>query len=155
MATNYVPSTLDDEGLVSGFAAAETGIYLDSMSTTFSDEKRWQRNSAGTRIGFSHNFDPEVTVSVSGEVDDTTQGVCNVVFGTAQTLVNDELNGSNAAYGPVWGSADVNYFGGSTSSKVFVGLTAGGLYIETGTISGSRDGMRSISMDFISIPGLS
>lgn len=155
MALNYVPSTLDDNGLKKGFAAAETGILLDTSSTTFNDEKLWQRNHSGTRVGFAHNFDPEVAVSIGGEVDDTTSGVSNVVFGTAQTLVNDELNGSDAAYGAVWGSGGDTHFGGSAIGKVFVNLDDGGLYLETGTIGGSRDGMRTISMDFISIPGLS
>ena len=55
---------------------------------------------------------------------------------------------------PDWGSTGDIYFGGDTAAKIFVGLTPGALFLETGTIGGTMDGMRSISMDFISVPGL-
>jgi hypothetical protein len=140
---NYVSAT----GMQKGVANAEAGIKIDSFDTSISDEKALAYDEFGGVCGFAHNFNPSITISLSGEVssEDVSGSMCLSQYGTAITFANV----ANAKLTDPIG-AD------STADTAYAGIAAtGGFYLEDISYSESRDGFRTLSLTAISYPGVS
>jgi len=111
-----------------GFESAETGLFVESMSETASDPYEFLMDNRGRRVGFAYNVNLEHAISVSGEMNGTfgTTGLLADAFGTAATLVND-------------------------TASIF-GITAGLVWLTSGTLSKSRNGWKSVSMSYSRYP---
>ncbi|MDB4312132.1 hypothetical protein N9937_01750 [bacterium] len=131
MANAYVPTGL---GVVRGIAAADTGVYLDSVSENYEDEIDEQLNHAGALVGFIHNFRPRRTVSVSGEIYSTTatDGLMVEVFGVAASLGGSYFHGDE--------------FGITIDS-------GSNLFLTGATVDQGRESKKSVSMEFFSEEG--
>tara|TARA_S200002703_G_scaffold110832_1_gene96413 strand:- start:2992 stop:3429 length:438 start_codon:yes stop_codon:yes gene_type:complete len=132
-------------GMQKGVANAEVGIKIDSFDTSISDEKALAYDENGSVCGFAHNFNPSITISLSGEVsnEDASGSMCLSQYGTAITFANV----ANAKLTDPIGTGD-------TADTAYAGVTAGGFYLEDISYSESRDGFRTLSMTAISYPGL-
>ena len=131
-------------GMQKGVANAETGIKIDSFDTSVSDEKALAYDEYGGVCGFAHKFNPSVTISVSGEISNTTQGLPISVFGQAITF-------ENAANAKITDGGDND----SNAGDAYAGIDgSGGFYLEDISFSESRDGFRTLSLTAIAYPGL-
>ncbi len=124
-------------GMQKGVKNDETGIRIESVEWSISDEKVYSQDRFGGNNGFAHGFNPSVTITVNGEVQDENSGVCVAQFGTAITFANE----TNALL------ADSD----STFANV---ANTGGFYPEDISFSESRDGFRTISITTISHPDI-
>jgi hypothetical protein len=109
-----------------GVEADETGINIESFSSTYKPEqKEYLRNKSGTKIGFAVD-DVEAEITAEGEVSGST-GLMAATFATAVTLAND-----NAEFG----------------------LSAGGVYLDEAAISQGRSAFRKASFKFTKNKGI-
>lgn len=132
------------DGLQKGVGSVETGIKVDSIEHSISDPKTYSFDKNGTADGFCHNYNPSITITVSGEVNNVNAGLCIAQYGTAITFAN----ANNAKLTDPIG-AD------STTDSAFAGVeSGGGFYAESVSFSESRDGFRTMSITAISHPDI-
>lgn len=111
---------VDLSGFQRGVEADETSMNIESFDVTYTPEfKDFVLDKSGEKRGFAIGA-VESKVSFKGEVTATSSGVIAITFGTAFVPGND-----------------VDGFG----------QTAGGCYADSVTISQSRAGFRSISIE--------
>jgi len=131
-------------GMQKGVANAEAGIKIDSFDTSISDEKALAYDENGSVCGFARNFNPSITISISGELSSTTAGLPVSLYGTAITF-------ANVANAKITDGSD----GNSDAGDAYAGIDGtGGFYLEDISFSESRDGFRTLSLTAISYPGL-
>ncbi len=107
-------------GFQRGVEADETSMNIESFDVTYTPEfKDFVLKKSGEKRGFAIAA-TESKISFKGEVTATSLGVMAITFGTAFVPAND-----------------VDGFG----------QTAGGCYADSVTISQSRTGFRSISVE--------
>ena len=123
--------------MLKGVESAESGIKVESVEWSISDPKEYSVDENGSHDGFCHNYNPSVTITVSGEISNENAGVPLAEFGTAITFAN-ETN-------PLLADSD------STFANV---ANTGGFYPEDISFSESRDGFRSMSITTISHPDI-
>ena len=139
------PTYVDSTGMQKGVENAETGIKVESVEWTIEDEKIYSFDRFGGHDGFAHNFNPSITISVSGEISDENAGLPISQYGTAVTFANQ----NNAKLTDLIG-------GDTTADNAFAGVTdSGGFYPESISFSESRDGFRTMSITCISHPAIS
>jgi len=128
------PSYVDGAtGLQKGIDQDETGIKIESIEWSISDEKQYSFDKYGGHDGFCHGYNPSVSISVSGEISGST-GVAAAAYGTAVTFANEE---------------------GAIVGSTFAGVAnTGGFYPEDISFSESRDGFRTMSITAISHPDI-
>ena len=123
--------------MVKGVANAETGVKIDTVTTTGSDEKVFSFDEDGGRDGFAHGFDPSVTIALTGEVAGST-GIMAAKFGVAQTIAN----------------VDDGKYADSAASYFGVAAT-GGWYLDgSPSITSTRGGFKAFSFEFLSCPSI-
>lgn len=96
------PTFIQASNSVRGAASAQTGINLGDYSQNHQDPMDWLRDRFGGRIGFAHDYDPSIEISMSGEcntADFTT--VFGASFGAAVTTAN-KFFGYGTATGDVY-----------------------------------------------------
>ena len=131
-------------GLQKGVGSVESGIKIDSLEHSIDDPKTYSFDKNGTADGFCHNYNPSITITVSGEVSDENAGLCLSQYGTAITFANV----NNAKLTDPTGS-------GASADTAFAGVEAtGGFYAESVSFSESRDGFRTLSITAISHPDI-
>ena len=129
-------------GMQKGVDNAETGIKIDSLEHSMADPKTYSFNEDGSADGFCHNYNPSITITISGEVSDENAGLCLSQYGTAITFANR----NNAKLTDLIG-------GDTTSDNAFAGISdAGGFYADSISFSESRDGFRTLSITAIRHP---
>ena len=131
-------------GMVKGVSAAETGLKIDTFEVTPEDPKTYSFDQYGGKDGFSHGYDPSVTITVSGEITSSEVGIPISQFGTAVTFAGvgtftwTDLMGADA-----------------TADTAFAGVSsAGGFYPESISFSESRDGHRTMTLSAMSHPAI-
>lgn len=124
-------------GLQKGISTAETGIKVSSVTTTASDPKIMTYDEAGSRDGFVHGFDPEIRIVVEGEIAGTT-GLMTTEFGLAATIANE---------------ADGKY---ADTQTTYWGISAAGTFWldDSPEIRSTRDGLKTVTLPFISWPDI-
>tara|TARA_R110000824_G_scaffold56954_2_gene155366 strand:- start:694 stop:1122 length:429 start_codon:yes stop_codon:yes gene_type:complete len=139
------PTYVSTSGMQKGVETAESGIKIDSIDWSISDEKALAYDRYGGVCGFAHGFNPSVSISISGEISDEEAGLPISQYGTAITIAN----ANNAKLTDPMG-AD------TTADTAFAGVAAtGGYYLEDISFSESRDGFRSLSLTAIAYPSVS
>ena len=139
------PSYVSQTGMQKGVDSAESGIKIDSIDWTISDEKALAYDRFGGVCGFAHNFNPSISISISGDISAENEGLPVSQYGTAITIANAQ----NAKLTDLIG-------GDTTADNAYAGISdAGGFYLEDISFSESRDGFRSMSLSVISYPGVS
>ena len=129
-------------GMQKGIANSETGIKIDSLEHSIDDPKSYSFDENGSADGFCHNYNPSITITISGEVSDENAGLCLSQYGTAITFANK----NNAKLTDLIG-------GDAVADNAFAGVSdAGGFYAESISFSESRDGFRTLSITAISHP---
>jgi hypothetical protein len=114
-------------GFQYGVASAETGINISSFRARVAPEfKTFALNKDGEKRGFAVGA-PELTVTIEGEVSGGT-GVMAAVVATATTIANS-----------------TSYFGAPSTGK----------YLNSGEVTETRDGFKSVSLEFSANNGIS
>ena len=132
------------DGLRKGVGSVESGIKVDSVEHSISDPKTYSFDKNGSADGFCHNYNPSITITVSGEVSNENAGLCLAQYGTAITFAN----ANNAKLTDPIGSD-------STEDSAFAGVeSTGGFYAESVSFSESRDGFRTMTISAISHPDI-
>jgi len=121
------PTYINATNFQKGVKEAEAGINIESYEQSFSDEKLYIENKAGSRTGLVHNFNVESTIAIQGEVNTALTAVLGVAFGIAETVAN-VITG--------------------------YGVTAGTVLLEDLSISQSRGSMASASANLVRIPDI-
>lgn len=122
------PSYVALTNFVRGVTSAEAAINVESVEQTWNNPKDYALDRYGGRVGYATNYDPDSTVTVSGEVSTAAlTGVFGAAWATGLTIAN------------------------ATSG---FGVTTGGWYLENLSITQNRGGFQTASMDAIRIPGL-
>jgi hypothetical protein len=121
------PTYLNATNFLKGVAEAEAGINIESYEQSFSDEKVYVENKAGSRTGLVHNFNVESTIAIQGEVNTAMTAVLGVAFGVAETVA-----------GIVTG----------------YGVTAGTVLLEDLSISQNRGSLATASANLVRIPDI-
>lgn len=115
-------SLVNLSGFVWGISSAETGVNCESFNLTVKPEiNEWVPGIDGQARGKVVG-DPEGDLTIEGEYSGST-GVLAAVFTTAFVPVN---------------------------SATYFGRSAGGFYLEEGTITNSRSALRKVSAKFAS-----
>ena len=131
-------------GMQKGVGSVESGIAVSSCEHAIADPKTYSFDKNGSADGFCHNYNPSVTLTVTGETRDVNAGLCIAQFGTAITFAN----ANNAKLTDPIGSD-------STADSAFAGVASpGGFYAESVEFSESRDGFRTLSITAISHPDI-
>lgn len=94
------PTYLNAANFLKGVAETEAGINIESYDQSFSDEKLYIENKAGSRTGLVHNFNVESTIAIQGEVNTAMTAVLGVAFGVAETVAG-LISGYGTAAGTV------------------------------------------------------
>ena len=139
------PSYVQAAGMQKGVKTAESGIKIDSFDTSISDEKALAYDEYGGVCGFAYNFNPSITISITGEVSDENAGLCIAQYGAALTIAN----ANNAKLTDPIGTD-------STADSAYAGIASTGVfYLEDISFSESRDGFRTLSLTAIKYPAVS
>lgn len=84
------PTFIQAANAVRGAATAQTGINLGDYSQNHQDPMDFLRDRFGGRIGFAHDYDPSIEISISGETNTAAfaTGVFGASYGAAVTVAN-------------------------------------------------------------------
>lgn len=125
MAVAYTPTSLSANGLIRGFAANQTGIYLSSMTETYTNPENEVLDALGALAGFTNNLRVRRTISCDGTVNSTSTGLVNEVFGTALTFSTSVEHGDEFGFttGGIFmdGNAGVSISQSNDAEKQFSG----------------------------------
>ena len=122
------PAYISASNFLKGVASAETAINISDVSESFSDEKMFIEDKAGSPTGFVHNFLVANQVTLTGETSTSNlNAVLGVAFGTAETIAN-----LTSGYG----------------------VTAGGAYLDSIEISRSRRSLATATAQFTRHPDI-
>lgn len=102
MAISYVDAA---SGMQRGVAEAETGIKIDTFTTSADNPREYSMNEDGQYDGFAHFINPSLTFNVTGEIAGST-GLAAIKFGTAITLANIDSAKLADTASTFWGIAD-------------------------------------------------
>ena len=123
------PTYVSASNFLKGVSAAETAINISGFRQSWSDEKIFIENKAGSPTGFVHNFMVASTCTITGETNvsglATTLGVA---FGVAETIANS-VDG--------------------------YGVTAGGWYMDDPEINTERGALATATINFTRHPDIS
>ena len=111
-----------------GIETDETSIDVKNFNVTTEPQfKQYLTDKANSNIGFAVGPIRQ-TITLDGEISATSAGVLAFVFTTACTLAND---------------------------KDYFGVSAGGAYLDTATVTQTASGFKSLSMSLSRDPGIS
>ena len=82
------PSYVQGGSHVRGISSTESSINISSFRERFENPKEYIFDIYGGRTGFAHDFDPNSTVTIEGEVTTALTGVFGASFGAALTVAN-------------------------------------------------------------------
>ena len=124
-------------GCQKGVGSAETGIKVETVTTTGTDPEILTYDHRGTTDGKVHNFDPSVTITITGEIAGTT-GLMTSKFGTAATIANE---------------GDGKY---ADSSTTFWGIPNTGTFFPSGSpsVTSNRGELKQVALEFTMYPDL-
>ena len=122
-----------------GIASAETSINISDFRQSFTDEKIFIEDKAGSPSGYVHNFLVSSNCTITGEVNTATfaavlGGAANLLFGTAETIAN----------------AITGFHVGSAAG----GYAPGGWYVDDIEITQSRGSLATATANFTRHPGI-
>ena len=136
MAVSYAPSTgLPVKGCT---AESGSGIKIASVTTTIRDPKLMSFDEDGTPDGFAYNYAASVSITITGEVSDTTGTIPLMKFGQDNALSNEVLG---------------KY---ADAAATFHGIAATDFTLDGDiTYGSSRDGWRSFAGTWTAWPSIS
>jgi hypothetical protein len=122
------PAYISASNFLKGVASAETAINISDVSESFSDEKMFIEDKAGSPTGFVHNFMVAQQVTLVGETNTSNlNAVMGVAFGVAETIAN-----LTSGYG----------------------VSAGGAYADSIELSRSRGSLSTATVQFTRHPDI-
>ena len=122
------PTYVSASNFLKGVAAAETAINISSFRQSWSDEKIFIEDKAGSRTGFVHNFLVASTCTISGETNVSgLQTTLGVAFCVAETIAN-AISG--------------------------YGVTTGGWYMDDPEINTERGALATATINFTRHPDI-
>jgi hypothetical protein len=123
------PTYVSASNFLKGVSAAETAINISGFRQSWSDEKLFIENKAGSPTGFVHNFLVASTCTITGETNTSNlNAVLGVAFGVAETIAN---------------SIDTAY-----------SVSAGGWYMDDIEINTERGSLANASVNFTKHPDI-
>ena len=122
------PTFVNAANMIKGVVSAEASINIGGFDQDWSDEKLYIENKSGSPTGFVHNFMVASTCTITGETNTALlTGIAGVAFGVAQTIAN-----SIAGYG----------------------VSAGGWYMDTISLSTQRSALATATIAFTRHPDI-